>query len=497
MTTTTSTTSTATPSTANVTATAAQSLLTALDAGSGIDTNALVSSLVTAQFAAKTAALKAKYDTLSSQISEVSSLKNTISDFADAVANLVKGGTLQSQPVVSNSAVLGATPISGAKLSGLTASITVSQLASAQTAVTRTAFATAATTVGTGTLTLKLGTASYDASGAMTAFTQGAAAAIDITIDDSNSSLTGIAAAINAKKAGVTASVVTDADGSAYLSLKGATGAAQAFTLEAASTTGDLSQVAVGVGAANMGISSQAKNAKLSVDGVAVERASNEISDLVGGVKLTLAGTSTTPVSLTTTTPTTALTNAVNDFVDTYNGVMATVRTDTDAITGVLRSDPAAKTLQTSLQAIVSKVLLPNAADGEPATLAAIGVRTNKDGTLEVDADTLTRAMTDYPDAVEAMFSYSTISGTGLNAAMASLKLNTTSTLYGLGASTVSYTQAQGKITDQQNDITDKSAQMTDRLTQQYASMNSKLTAYKSTQAYLKQQIDAWNNSNN
>ena len=496
---TTSSTTTPTPaqSTANITATAAQSLLTALDAGSGIDTTTLVSSLVQAQFAAKTAQLKGKYDTLTSQISAVSSLKSTISDFADAVANLVKGGTLQSQPVSSNSNVLGATALSGAKLSGLTASVTVSQLASAQTAVTRTAFASSSTVVGEGTLTLKLGTATYDAGGAMTGFTQGSAAAIDITIDSSNSSLSGIAAAINAKKAGVTASVVTNNDGTAYLSLKGATGAAQAFTLEASSTSGDLSQVAVGVGAANMGVTSQAKNAKLSVDGVAVERASNEISDLIDGVKLSLTGTSSVPVTLTASTPTTALTNAVNDFVDTYNQVIATVRTDTDPITGVLRSDPAAKTLQSSMQALVSKVLLPNAAPGEPATLAAIGVRTNRDGTLEVDADQLTQAMKDYPDSVEAMFAFSTVSATGLNQAMASLKLNTTSTLYGLGASTTRYNQAMSKVTEQQDDITDKSATMTTRLTQQYASMNAKLTAYKSTQAYLKQQIDVWNSNNN
>ena len=497
MTTTSATSQTPTPSqtAANITATAAQSLLTSLNAGSGVDTPSLVASLVQAQFASKTAALKTQSDTITSQISAVSSLKNTISDFADAVANLVKGGTLQSQPVVSNSAVMTASAISGAKLAGTTASITVSQLAASQTAVSTTPFATAATVVGTGTLTLKFGTASYDTSGAMTGFAQGSADAIDITIDDTNSSLTGIAAAINAKKAGVTASVVTDADGTAYLSLKGATGAARAFTIEASSATGDLSQVAVGPGATAMGVTSQAKNAKLAVDGVAVERASNDISDLVAGVKLSLTGTSTTPVSLTTTQPTTALTNAVNDFVETYNGVIATVKEQTDPITGVLRADPAARTLLQSMQALVSRTLLPNAVGGEPATLAAIGVRTNRDGTLQVDADQLTRAMRDYPDQIEAMFAFTTVSATGLGAAMSSLKLNATSTLYGLGASTTRYTEAQTRLADQQDEIGTKSASLTTRLTQQFASMNAKLSAYKSTQSYLQQQIDAWTKS--
>lgn len=486
---------TPTPTAASINAAAAQSLLTSLGAGSGVDTASLVASLVQAQFATKTAQLKTQGDTITSQISAVSTLKSTISDFADALANLVKGGTLQSQPLVSNAGVLSASAIPGGRTAGLTASITVGQLAAAQTAVTKAAFATKDAVVGTGTLTLKLGSATYNADGSMASFAQGSATAIDITIDDTNSSLTGIAAAINAKRAGVSASVVTDADGTAYLSLKSATGASQAFTLDATSTAGDLSQVAVGVGAANMAVTSQAKNARLSVDGVAVERASNDISDLIAGVKLTLAGVSATPVSLTTTRPTTALTNAVGDFVDTYNQVIAAVKGTTDPITGVLRADPAAKGLLRSMQALVSKTMLSNAAPGEPATLAAIGVRTNRDGTLQVDADQLATALKDYPDQVEAMFAYSTSSPDGVNAAMASLKLSATSTLYGLGASTTRYAEAQTRIAAQQDEITTKSASMTNRLTQQYASMNAKLSAYKSTQSYLTQQVDLWTKS--
>jgi flagellar hook-associated protein 2 len=493
MTTTSATSST--PTTASVTQSATKSLLDSLDAGSGVDTTSLVTSLVDAQFAAKKAQLTAKYETLTSQISGVSTLKSMIGDFADALAGLVKGGTLQSQPVSGNNAVFTASAITGAKLSGLTATIGVTQLAGAQTAVSAAAFASSSATVGTGTLTLKLGAATFDAGGAMTGFTPGAGEPIDITIDDSNSSLTGIAAAINAKKAGVTASVVTNADGSAYLSLKGATGAAQAFTLEASSTTGDLSKVAVGPGATAMSVTSQAKNAKLTMDGVAIERASNEISDLVEGVKLTLTGTSPVAVSLTTSTPTGALTNAVNDFVETYNGVFAALKEQTDPITGELRADPAAKDLLRNMQALASRVLLPGAAEGEPSTLAQLGVRTNRDGTLSVDADALTKAITDHPASVEAIFSFSTVSGTGLNQAMASIKLNATSTLYGLGASTTRYLEAQGRIADQQDAIEDKAASMTTRMTQQFASMNSRVSAYKATQAFMQQQIDAWTKS--
>ena len=505
MATTTSVTSTPTPtatkSAASVTASAAASLLESLDAGSGIDSASLVTSLVEAQFAAKRAQLTAKSDTLTAQVSGVATLKSTITDFAAALEGLVKGGTLTTQPVSSNANVLTATALPGATLAGMTSTIRVDQLAAAQTAVSKAAFASSSTTVGTGTLTLKIGTGSYDGAGALTGVTaadangDGAEDTIAIDITDATSSLSGIAAAINAKKAGVTASVVTDANGAAYLSLKGTTGAAQAFTLSATSTTGDLSRLAVGPGAANTTITQTARNAKLTVDGVAVERGSNEISDLVTGAKLTLQATSTVPVSLTTTTPTTALTNAVNDFVTTYNNVLAVIKEHTDPITGDLRADPGAKTLLQNMKALTGKVLLPNAAEGTPATLAAIGVRTNRDGTLEVDDTALTAAMTNNAQAVEAMFAYTTTSATGINAAMQSLKLNATSTIYGLGASTTRYNQAKSDLAETQEKVDDQAARMTTRLTQQFASMNSRVSAYKSTQSFMQQQIDMWTKS--
>lgn len=492
MTTTTSTTSsTSTASTSSIVSSAANEVLTSLGTGSGIDTSSLVTSLVTAQFATKSAALSTKAETLTSQISGVSTLKNAMSTFATAVETLAKGGTLVTQPVSSNSSVLSASALSGAKVAGLNSTIAVSQLASAQTAVSASAFASSTATVGTGTLTLTFGEATYNGAGtAMTAFTAGSAT--PVTIDITDGSLDKVAAAINAKKAGVTASVVTDADGTAYLSLKSTTGKAQAFTLEATtSATGDLSRIAVGPGSTATTMTSVAKNAKLTVDGVAVERASNSISDLVTGVKLDLAGTSTTAVSLTSTTPTTALANAVNDFVDTYNEVMALVEEQTNITSGALKSDTAAKALLASLKGLTQKSLA-TAATGVPTTLAGIGVRTTKTGTLEVDTTALEKAMTNTPDAVEAMFAYSTDASSGISAVLKSLSLRTSSTVYGLGLSGQTYTAAQSDVTEAQEDLATAKTDATTRMTAQFSSMNSKVTAYKNTQSYLTQQIAAW-----
>lgn len=492
---------TAAGTTTSITKSAASVLLTSLNTGSGVDTDALVTGLVQAQFASKNAALTAKSEKLTAQLSGVSTLRSAITDFAAALDSLVKGGTLQSQPISSNTAVLTATPISGAKLTGMTANIRVDRLATAQTAVSRTSVASSGAVIGSGTFTLKLGTASYDADGAMTGLTgtdaNGDGVEDTITIDITNGSLTSIAAAINRKQAGVTASVVTDADGRAFLSLRGETGTAKAFTLEATDDpSGALSQFNVGPGATGMNVTGTAGNAVLSVDGIRVERASNSISDLVVGVKLDLTGTSTGPVTLSTSLPTKALTSAVEDFVYTYNLLLGELQKQTDPITGDLRGDPGAQNMMRSLKGLSLRNLLPGGPANEPRTLAQLGVLTNRDGTLSVNSATLSKAIADYPGAVEAMFS-NAADGSGVLGALNSIKLSATSTLFGLGASTTRYNQAKSALTDQQDKLTLQQEKMTTRLTQQFASMNARVAAYKSTQTFMENQIKAWTNGNN
>ncbi len=483
VTSTTSTTATPTPTPAatpanaqSVMNAATQSLLKSLEAGSGIDTGTLVPALVTAQFAARTAALKAKSDTLAAQISGVSTLKSTMTGFSTALANLVKGGSLQTQPSSSNGAVLSATAISGAKLSTLSASVTVTRLATAQVSRTTTAVPAAqrSSSLDTGALTLTIG------------------GGTGISIAIGNGSIDAIAAGINASKSGVTASVVTDANGGAYLSVKGGTGAAQAFTLKGDGPSG---AVDIGGGSTQTSLVSTAQNALLTVDGIDVERPSNTISDLVDGVKLQLNAVSTIPVTLGSSTPTDALAQAVNDVVTTFNEVLATITEQTDPITGSLRSDPAATALLRSLKALVSKPLVGGATGGIPRTLSEIGVATNTNGTLRVDTALLTRQIAAYPDTIESMFAPSSTNVLGLSGTLSALTNSANNTSTGLGASTVRYTAAEADVTEQQDKVTDQSAQLTTRLTQQYASMNSRVTAYKSTQAFLTNQIAAWNKS--
>ncbi|QQV77027.1 flagellar filament capping protein FliD [Sphingomonas aliaeris] len=474
---------------------AISSITNALGAGSGVDVAALVGSLVDAQFANKTAQLTNQSATITKQISGVSSLKSGITSFASALTSLVKGGSLATAPTSSNAGIVNVSALSGAKLAGLSASVEVRQLATAQVA-TSTPRPDTIAAVGRGSFTLTFGTAEV-ANGAMTGFTAGAGEPISIPITAGNSGLSGIARAINAAGAGVTATVLTDSAGS-RLSIKGATGEAKAFTLTATEDpeAPGLSALNIGPGGTTT-IGTVAKDAIVAVDGTALKRPTNSIGDLITGVKLDLVSASVgTTVTIGSTAPTASLSQAVSDFVETFNQLNSAIKEQTDPVTGALRSDAAATGLQRQLRQLTLTPLSTGAATGAPTTLAEIGVRTNRDGTLSVDSNVLSSMLNKYPTAVEAMFADGKgASGNGISGALAAISEAATNVKTGLGASAMRYSKAQGDVASDQSDLSDAEAVMTKRLTAQYAAMDARVAAYKSTQAFLKQQVEAWNSS--
>lgn len=464
---------------------AIESIAKTLGTGSGIDISALVSSLVDAQFANKTAAIGARDDRLSAQISKASELKSTISDFASALAALASGGSLATQPTSSNDAVLRVSRLAGAQLDGLSASIEVRQLARGQVASSAVFAGGGGTAMGPGTLTVRFGTASV-ADGGMAEFTPGSAAPVTIPIDAAHATLDGVAAAINAAGAGVTASIVQDASG-ARLVVKGGTGATQAFELRG---TGDLAQLDIGVGAGGSTIAAEAQDAQLTLDGVAARYPSNSIYGLIDGVRIELASAAPgTSITLGTSFPESAIRQTVANFVDTYNQVYALVKAAVDPVDGPLRGDGAAKALLRALKGLTLAPVGPAGAAGAPTTLADLGVATGRDGTLSLDSARLATVLAAHPASVEAMFA----PGAGLPAALAAIAETAADRTSGLGASEAGYARAQADLGEDREALAAAAEKAQARLTQQFAAMDAKVAAYKATQGFLAQQIASWN----
>ena len=175
---------------------AVESITKTLGAGSGIDIGALVTSLVSAQFSTKNAELTRREEALTAKISGVSALRGAITGFDAALKALSTGGTLRTQAVSANPALVKATALEGADVSGLNARVGVAQLASAQ-ATTTNAAVPRASAFRTGTIRIQLGTDVVNSGGTTTGFTaQGAP--VDIAIGAADATLDGIAAKVNA-----------------------------------------------------------------------------------------------------------------------------------------------------------------------------------------------------------------------------------------------------------------------------------------------------------
>ncbi|GGB23428.1 flagellar hook-associated protein 2 [Sphingomonas metalli] len=477
-----------------------ESITKTLGTGSGIDTKALVTSLVAAQFTPTNDRLTKQSDTLTAQISSVSKLQSSIKGFSDALNALIAGGSLTTQPTSSNSQIATLAVKKGGTAKGLSAQITVEKLASAQAATSTAAIATDQTYRG-GTLTVKIG--SYETVNGVT--TLNAAQTIPITIGD-GVKIDQIALSIK-NATGLQTQLVKDGNG-VRLTIKGTTGADAAFEIEGADTDtsapgtnpGDpasLSTLSVGPSTTGMTVGTKARDAEVTVDGATFKRPTNIITDLLPGVDLTLASAQPgTTVTLGATPPIAGLSAAVDDFVTTFNELKNIVKTEIDPKTGSLANDSAAKALDRALgQLTLTKIV--STTDGSPQTLSDLGVSTNRDGTLALDKKKLANLLISNPGGVEAMFAVDAAGNGGLSQALKKISDAAADKTYGLGAATTRYTNQQADLTKQKTKATDDAAAMTDRLTRQFAGMDARVAAYKATQAFMEQQVKVWTQSNN
>lgn len=489
--------------TTSSTSSAGSTILSTLNSG-GIDWSALATNLSVAQFASQNGRLTTKSETLDAQISTASSLKSTLLTLTTSIATAVRTGDLSPQPSLSNSAV--ATPtLSGTSTPKGSYSVEVTQLAKAQTLASPTV-ATAATTVGAGTLTLRFGTiaqtASTDANGVTTttsSFTEDTAhTAAAITIP-AGATLADVATAINAAKAGVTA-YVANTTGGPRLVMKGAEGAANGFILEATEDTANpgLSQLAwaPATGAASQ-LLQTSQNAAWKLDGLPMASTSNTIAEAIPGVNLKLTATNSgNPATLSFADNTSTISATMTDLVEALNELVAQVKDATDPVSGDLARDGGALALKRALSQLSGTTIMPNTASGEPRTLADLGVSIQRDGTFALDGTRLAKALSDNPTAVAAMFTnglygvYGTIDG--LNRQMAS-----TTNAYSLAASITRYTGLKTKVADSLTGLAGKQEALRVQLVSRFATTQTAVSASTSTLTFLKNQIDAWNSSNN
>jgi flagellar hook-associated protein 2 len=383
--------------------------------GSNLDVNGIVSKLMSVE-QQPLIMLQTKETSYQAKLSGFGTLKGAVSSFQTAVAGLADISKFQG---VRASA---ADP-SVATLSGTSAAapgnyaLTVTQLAQAQKLVAA-GTASQTTPVGSGVISIDFGTI---AGGTVTngtysgaSFTSGGGGVKTITIDSSNNSLTGIRDAINAAGAGVTASIVNDGSGTPYrLSLTSSqTGAASSMKISVANTAPDTGLSALlnndPAGSQALTQISAAQDAQLTIDGIAITKPSNTISDTLTGVTLNLLKTNAgAPTTLTVSRDTSSVTTAVNGFVKAFNDISQTLRdasayNATTKTAAILNGESTVRTMQTQVASILSAPVAGGAS--VYSRLSDIGVSLQKDGTLSVDSTKLNAALANNFDGFAGLF---------------------------------------------------------------------------------------------
>jgi flagellar hook-associated protein 2 len=323
------------------------------------------------------------------KLSALGQLQSALASFQSIAAGLVGNG-LNTSVASSAKTVLTATSTGTAK-SG-TYALEVKQLAQGQF-LTSDDFASASGKIGTGaatTVKIDFGTA-----GGEKGFVNAAVASKSITIDSSNNTLDGIAAAF--KAAGVNVSVVKGDDGQYSLSIAGPDGAANSMRI---SVSGDAALKNLLTydpdGTQKLKQTSPALDAILTVDGKEIKSASNTVKDsAIAGATLNLVAAGKSDVTITQDSS--QIGANLKSFVSAYNDLNAKLL---KLQKGDLKSDTALN------QAISQMNLLLKTGGGSVSVtaLASAGVSQDKDGNLKLDDAKLQAALKTDSSKVAKLF---------------------------------------------------------------------------------------------
>jgi flagellar hook-associated protein 2 len=245
----------------------------------------------------------------------LSSSDNTLTELAAAINSSAVGITAS---VLTDATGSRLSLVSGT--SGTAGNIAVTSNSIVDTSNTTTIAPTyTSSTTSSGVLSPIANAASDALSGSISLTVGGGAAQVIAMPASPNNTLAGLEGAINAANIGVTASVVTNPDGSSSLSLSSGTNGALAVTSSILDTTNSLAYTSPVAGV----------NANLTVDGVNLSSTSNTVANLIPGVTFQLLAPSASgeQVQVVIGNDNTDIESTVNQFVSDYNSLVSAMNT--------------------------------------------------------------------------------------------------------------------------------------------------------------------------
>ncbi len=315
---------------------------------------------------------------------------------------------------------------------------------------------------------------------------------------DSNTTLSSLAEAINQDDNGVYASVINigdDTNPQYILSLKteDTGGGTHQITQDAAGTTEgvNLSDTLFAGVTTEQETAQAGEDAELVVDGVNYSRSSNEISDIISGVTLTL--TSTGSATLSVTNNISAITQQVQNFVTAYNNfdTFMDQNASYDAETkkaGPLLGDSIARTMQNNIRSILGSAVTGTGSNAYQY-LSQIGITFQDDGSLKFDSTKFQEALENNFEDVKKLFT----GDNGIATQLANAISTYTDSSTGIIPTTINNLEKKiNDLNDKYQDAQEEVQDYEERMVKKYSALEEAVIKYKSIQETLESYIEIW-----
>ena len=387
-------------------------ILTKLNVGSGMNNSEIITSLVDAERTPALERIEKNENSTKNKISAYGVLKSDISAFRDIIRDIKSSNAASHVGSSSNTTIAKFSTTGTTGSDNVDSSLVVSSLATTHTLVTG-AYNNSGSTVGEGSLTIDFGTWSTTSS-ANDTFTANSNSAITVTTSASTT-LTQLRDSINNATDNAEASILYNGTGY-VLVIKGESGASNEVRVtpsgdSSATLTNNFSYTA---STKNLTQTVDGTDASFTVDGIAMTRSTNTISDLFNGYTLELEATSSSAINISSTQNLDNITALLSNFIDAYNAIytniteMSGAAFSEDESTGPLAGDSLARSIQRELRSYTTKSL--SGYEGGPYSMSLLGVQTNRDGSLTLNTSVLKNSFAAAPKIVDAIFKNQLIS---------------------------------------------------------------------------------------
>lgn len=463
---------------------AGSDIISALDAGSGFDTVSIVDALVAAERAPKQSQIDRGIEQSEAKISAYGVVTSALESLKTAFADLKDSSDYQWFSINNdNTSEFTVTASVDAEPGAHTVEIT--QLADKDIFASNAFSAPDQKLNGEQTITL----------------TVNAPDPTDVKVD--NPTPESIVNALNDADLGLTAELYnTGIEPNPYqIVVSGGLGADNAFTIT--SSAADVSL--------NTALGSGARDALLTVDGLAFQRSSNDVTDILDGITLSLNAVMTPAGAFSINRNTAPVEESIRTLVSVFNDVqtvfneLKTPSDDSDEeLAGSLSGDSTFRSIRNQVRDMVTGV--SSTPSGDINYFADLGVSITRSGTLQIDESALATALsTKFSDVVSAL-SADTEDQSEFGIASRGIAGDASKTIADLISSsgpirTVT-DNAEAKSADfaiQLEDLDSRMEGIRARYVAQFAAMESLVDQMNSTREYLKTQLEnlPFTNKNN